>query len=52
MNYVVRRDLEIINQKIYCASYRVRVKVMGTDYINEHLTGGFQLQGDFCPTNR
>ena len=24
----------------------------GTDYTDEHLTGGENLQGDFCPTNR
>ena len=24
----------------------------GTDYTDEHLTGGFLTQGDFCPTNR
>ena len=24
----------------------------GTDYTDFHLTGGFNLQGEFCPTNR
>ena len=24
----------------------------GTDYTDEHLTGGATLKGDFCPTNR
>ena len=24
----------------------------GTDYTDEHITGGQDLQGEFCPTNR
>ena len=28
------------------------VKVAGTNYTDEHLMGGWALQGAFCPTNR
>ena len=44
-------DIEDFTRPVFRCPIRT-LKGAGTNYNDTHLTGGYDLQGEFCPTNR